>query len=127
VRVNTLTPVPEHPTLIRRCRQSGGRYGPALLEAFTAEYRAALRRPEWNGGFLAALRAGSPGLDFCVMKVLSRRGWSAEHGDALGLAGLAAFGFVLELFVVEEKLLAGGENKVCTAVDTLQHLVLKFH
>jgi hypothetical protein len=67
------------------------------------------------------------GLDLGVAIGLSGRGWSAEYGDALGLASLAALGFVLKLFVVEEKLFPGGENEITLTVDTLQHLVLKFH
>jgi hypothetical protein len=58
---------------------------------------------------------------------LSGGGRSAEHGDPLGLASLAALGFVLELFVVKEKLFPGSEDEITAAVDTLQHLVLKFH
>jgi hypothetical protein len=56
------------------------------------------------------------------------RGWgSGEHGYALGLAGFAALGLVLELFVVEKKLFTGSEDKVGAAIDAFQHLVLKFH
>jgi hypothetical protein len=67
------------------------------------------------------------GLDLGVSVGLS--GWwkRAEHGDPLGLASLAALGFVLELFIVEEKLFPGGEHKIAPTIDTLQHLVLKFH
>jgi hypothetical protein len=36
-------------------------------------------------------------------------------------------GVVLELFVVEEKLLACGEHKLSAAITTLQHSVGKFH
>jgi hypothetical protein len=36
-------------------------------------------------------------------------------------------GIVLELFVVEEKLLTGGENKFSAAVVALQDSVDKFH
>jgi hypothetical protein len=43
------------------------------------------------------------------------------------LARLAPLGFVFELLIVKEKLFPGGENKVTPTVDTLQHLVLKFH
>ena len=55
-----------------------------------------------------------------------RRG-GTEQGHTSGLAGLAALGFILELLVVKEKLFPGGKDKIGTAVDTLQHLVLKFH
>ena len=55
----------------------------------------------------------------------SRRG--AQHGDAFRFAAFATLGFVLELLVVEEELLSGGENKITSTIDTLEHLVLKFH
>ena len=45
----------------------------------------------------------------------------------LGLAILTALGLVFELLVVKEKLFPGGENEITATVDTLQHLVLKFH
>jgi hypothetical protein len=40
---------------------------------------------------------------------------------------MAAFGLVLELFVVIEQLLAGGENEGGAAVYALQYLILEFH
>jgi hypothetical protein len=52
---------------------------------------------------------------------------SPKHRDALALAVLAAFGFVLELLVVEEKLFARCEHKVRATIDALQNLVLVFH
>jgi hypothetical protein len=58
---------------------------------------------------------------------LSGRRYCAEHGDSFGLAGFATLRFVLELLVVEEELLSGGENKVTSTVSALEHLVLKFH
>ena len=75
----------------------------------------------------SASGAGGLSLDLGVAVILSGGGGSTEDGDALGFASLAALGFVLELFVVEEKLFPGGENEITPAVDTLQHLVLKFH
>ena len=47
--------------------------------------------------------------------------------NPLRLAGLAPFGFVRELLIVEKHLFPGGKNKVRPAVDALQHLVLKLH
>jgi hypothetical protein len=38
----------------------------------------------------------------------------------------AAFGFVLEILVVEETLFARGEDKIRTAIGTLKGSVLKF-
>jgi hypothetical protein len=46
---------------------------------------------------------------------------------AFTLAVLAAFGFVLELFIVEEELFTSGENEVGAAVHTLENLVLEVH
>jgi hypothetical protein len=40
---------------------------------------------------------------------------------------LTALGVVLELLVVEEQLLPGCEDKVVSAVHTLQHLIDEFH
>jgi hypothetical protein len=51
----------------------------------------------------------------------------SKNGDALGLAGFAALGLVLELFVVEKQLFPGGKNEVGAAVDAGQYLILKFH
>src|SRR4030088_1710196 len=36
-------------------------------------------------------------------------------------------GFIIELLVVKKQLFPGGEDEISPAVDTLQHLVLKFH
>ena len=54
---------------------------------------------------------------------------SGSQGDGrpFGLAGFATFGFVLELFVVEEQLFSGCKDEVSAAVNTLQNLVLEFH
>jgi hypothetical protein len=50
-----------------------------------------------------------------------------QNRHSLGLAGFAALGFVPELFIVEEQLLPGCENKIRTTVDALQHLIPEFH
>jgi len=86
-----------------------------------------LRGAERDRRLFSAARAGGLSLDLGVAVVLSGGGGSAEDGDAFGFASLAALGFVLELFVVEEKLFPGSENEITPTVDTLQHLVLKFH
>ena len=86
-----------------------------------------MRGTERYSGLLSASRAQGLGLDLGVAIGLSGGGRSAEYGDALGFASFAALGFVLELFIVKEQLFAGGENKVGSAVDTLEYLVLEFH
>ena len=75
----------------------------------------------------SASRAGGLSFDLGVAVGLSGSGGRPEDRDPLGLAGFAAFGFVLELFVVKEKLFPGSENEITPTVDTFQHLVLKFH
>jgi len=79
-----------------------GRRLPAL-ETFPAIDRPALGRPERNRGFPPALRAGGHGL---------RLGEAATTALALGLAGLAPFGFVFEVFVMEEVLFSRRKYKV---------------
>ena len=75
----------------------------------------------------SASRASGLGLNLGVAVGLAGSGGRAEDRDPLGLAGFATFGFVLELFVVKEKLFPGSENEITSTVDTFQHLVLKFH
>ena len=104
---------------------AGGRF--FLREAFTAEDGTALRGAKGDGRLFAALTAGRPGFNARIVLPLANTGNSGEHGRALGLAGFAALGRVLELFVVEEKLFAGGKNKFRTAIDAGQYLVLKIH
>jgi hypothetical protein len=58
---------------------------------------------------------------------LSRSRWRPQHSDPFLLASLAALGLVLELLIVKEKLFSGREDEVAPTVNTLQHLVLKFH
>ena len=80
-----------------------------------------------HGGVLAALRAGRTSFDAGKVAGLARRGRCRENGYTLGLAGLAALGFVGEPFVVEKQLFPGGKDELCAAVDAGQYLVLKFH
>jgi hypothetical protein len=65
------------------------------------------------------MRAHGMSLNFWArLEALPER-YGAYRGQPLGLAGLTAFGFVLELFIVEKKLLARGEDEVRPAVNTL--------
>ena len=43
----------------------------------------------------------------------------------LGLTGLAAFGLVLEVFVVEEVLFSRCEDKFCSAINALKDSILE--
>jgi hypothetical protein len=94
------------------------------LEAFPAEHRAPLRRPEGNRCFFAALRAG--GLGFRSHLGGSSSSASSAFGT-LRLACLASFGFVFESFVGEEHLFAGRKNELSTALRALQDLIVVFH
>jgi hypothetical protein len=62
------------------------------------------------------LRAGGHGFGF---------GETATSALTLGLAGLAALGFVLKVLVVEEMLFSRGENEIRPAVCALDYSILK--
>jgi len=109
------------------CRSSGRRGCPSRTEAFAAEDGAALGGTERHCSFFSAARTGGLSLNLGVAVALSGRGRCAEYRNPFGLAGFATLGLVLELLVVEEKLFPGGEHKITPTIDTLQHLVLKFH
>jgi hypothetical protein len=87
-----------------------------LLKTRTAENRSALCWLEGNGSVRTACRAGCTGL-----------GPHAPAARTFRLALLAVLGIVLELFIVEEELLARGEHEVNAAVSALQDSVDKFH
>jgi hypothetical protein len=50
-----------------------------------------------------------------------------QRRSSLAFAALASLGFVPELLIVEKHLLPGGKNEIRSAVNALQHLILKFH
>ena len=87
------------------------------LETSAAEHRTALCGLEGNGGLHAALRTGGT--------CLGAYPGTAAH--TLCLALLAVLGIVLELFVVEEKLLARSEDELGATVIALQNSVGKLH
>jgi len=60
-----------------------------------------------NGGFGGALRTNGPG--FCPHA-------AAGSGNTLDFALFATLWIVLELLIVKEQLLAGGKDKVITAI-----------
>lgn len=86
-------------------------------ETLAAVYWPALSWLEWYRGVPTALGAGSHRL-----RLAKARGRTAL---ALCLAILAALGFVLEVFVVEEVLFSRCEYKVCSAVNAFEDSVLK--
>ena len=55
--------------------------------------------------------------------------WAELGGPcgALGLTRLAALGVVAELLLLEEELLAGGEDEIAAAVDALEDFVGQLH
>lgn len=98
--------------------------GAPFAEAFPAQDRSALGGTEGDRGFFAALRAHGLGFNFSVTRAL---GGDSKGGDSFRFAGFATFGFVAELFIVEEKLFPSGENEVAATVNALEHSVLEFH
>jgi hypothetical protein len=109
---------------IRVAAVLGGAHGAALLEALAAEDRPTLRWAEGDSGLLAALGTSGFGFgaDLRAAACATRRTLGA-----LGFAGFAAFGFVLEAFIGEKHLFAGGEDKLRTAFGTLQDFIVEFH
>jgi hypothetical protein len=93
-----------------------------VLKALAAIHRAPLRRLEWNGCLFPALRTNR----FCLYP-LNASGARLTSLRAIGFAGFATLGFVLETLVCEKHLLAGGENEFRSAIGALQDLVLVFH
>jgi hypothetical protein len=107
--------------------RGGSGSGAFVLEALAAEDGASLSGLEGDGGLFAAGGAIGAGLHLGVLALAGSVGLQAELFGAFGLAAFAALGFVLELFVVEEELFAGGEDEIGTTVDALESLVLEFH
>jgi hypothetical protein len=106
--------------LILRCA-----HGSALLKAFPAEHRAPLGWPERHGCFLAALRAIC--LGFRAHLQAAAVGVTTATFGASCFATLTPFGFVLETFVGEKHLFAGGKYKLGAALRTLQDPIVIFH
>ena len=98
-----------------------------LLETLAAEYGTSLRRLERHGRFFAAAGARRPGLYLVVRVAPALAGGRAKGRCPLRFARLATLGLVLELFVVEEELLAGGKNEIGPAVNAFESLILEFH
>ena len=90
----------------------------------SAKYRTALRWLERDSSF--PLAAGADGLGFhsLIVAAVLRQ---SQRLCAFTLAVLAAFRFVFELFIVEEKLFASGENKVSATIYTFENFILEVH
>jgi len=97
------------------------------LKALATEDGTALRRTEGDRSLFSASRADGLSFHFGVAVILPGGSRASQNRYPLGLAGLATLRFVLELLIVKEKLFPGGENEITATVNTLQHLVLKFH
>jgi hypothetical protein len=110
-----------------KMKRSGGSDTSLLSKTFAAEDGAALGGAKWDSRLLATLGAGSASFDTREALTVAQRLRRCEDGHALGLAVLAALGFVLELFVAEKQLFPGGKDKVSSAVDAGEYFILKFH
>ena len=99
----------------------------ALLEAFATENRTSLGRPEGYGSFLAAGRAVGAGFGALIVAAATVVAGRPYLPRPLGLARFTALRLVLELFIVEKKLLARREDEVRAAVHALQNPILEFH
>jgi hypothetical protein len=96
----------------------------ALLETLPAEHRPALRGLERNCSFALAPGANCLGLYPLHPPAALRQ---AKRLGALALAVFAAFWLILELFIVEEKLLTCGEDEICSTIHAFQNLILELH
>ena len=106
---------------VELCSRRGGF---PLLEAFPAIYGTSLRWLKWHRSFPVTCRADG----FCLYPlVIAPALRQAECLCALGFAVFAALRLVFELFVVEEELFAGSENKIGPTIYTLENLILELH
>jgi len=95
-----------------------------LLEALAAKHRTSLRRLEGHGGLPLAARADGLCFHPLIIAAVLRK---SQRLGAFAFAVLAAFGFVLELFIVEEELFTSGKYEIGAAVHALEYLVLELH
>ena len=96
----------------------------ALLKTLPAKHWTPLRGFERNGCFPLAPGANGLGFDPLIIAAILRQ---SQGLGPFAFAVFAAFGFVLELFIVKEELFASGENKICAAIHALENLVLELH
>ena len=101
----------------------GGGDGPFQLEALTAEHGPALRGFERHGGFDAALRTVRSGLGAGQVYASGTGPGTLRASRAFGFAGFTALGIVLEGFVEEENLFAGGEKELSPTLSADEHFI----
>lgn len=102
-----------------RGRRGGGTRSrsPLLdLEALATEDGSSLSWLEGNSRLNAAIRAFRTGLGAREASRSWTGAWAQTDTRAFGFAGLTAFRVVLELFVEEKKLFAGGEDELTATV-----------
>jgi hypothetical protein len=94
-------------------------------EARAAKNGTTLRRIERDSCLLTTL--GAVDRDFYALtNTRSLRGRDSGEAFVFCLfAGLAAFGLILESLVMKKDLLAGGPDKFLTAVNAMDHSILK--
>ena len=92
-------------------------HGPAGEKAGAAIDGASLRRVERYGGLLAALGAGHSYFNPLLGPGSLGRRDCRQPIIFCMFAGLATFRFVLQTFVVEKNLLAGGPNECLATID----------
>lgn len=106
----------------RTLGRSGSHF--ALLKALPAKHWTSLRRLERHGGFPLASGTDCLGFNSLIIAAIL---WQSQGLGPFAFAVFAAFGFVLELFIVKEELFASSEDEVGAAVYTLKNLVLELH
>src|SRR5436309_12862710 len=90
--------------------ESGRSCLPPLLEAFAAEDRSALSRPEWHRGLFSALRGRGAGFDLAETVSVLAAGKGSQHGHTPGFTGFRRLGFVSERLVVKAQVFPSWED-----------------
>src|SRR6185503_10290251 len=116
LRINPRVSLAQHPLHTSRSGKLPG------LEAFFAEHRTPLRRPERYGRFLAACRTHRHGL-----YALARCGRIHGSSGAFCLAGFTTLRLVLEVLVGEKLLFARRPDELRAAVNAPEDPVLELH
>jgi len=96
----------------------------ALLKALPAKHWTTLRGFERYGCFPLAPGADGLGFNTLIVAAILRQ---PQGLGPFAFAVFAAFGFVLELLIVEEELFPSREDEVGATIHTLENLVLELH